>query len=217
MEMAEATLSEKLSRHHIDLQLDEIPPDVVAAAKLHILDSLGCLLAGSRLEAGKLAYDLAVASSDSGSTSSLLGTVSRASCVDSVQAMSVAAHCGEMDDIHSGAGTCIGGMIVPALIAMAEKHGGNGCDFLAGAIVGYETTARVGLAINAPGLFTRGCWPSTLCGVCGVAAAGAKFLRWSLDKTVNALGIASLSAGGMITGGPDGRTASHLIFGRAAQ
>ena len=86
----------------------------------------------------------------------------RVSFLDAVQAMSVAAHCGEMDDIHSGAGTCIGGMIVPALIAMAEKYGGNGRDFLEGAIVGYETTARVGLAINAPSLFTRGWWPSTV-------------------------------------------------------
>ena len=219
MEMAEATLSEKLSRHHIDLQLDEIPPSVVEAAKLHILDSLGCLLAGSHLEPGKLAYDLAMASSGdgSGSTSTLLGTDSRGSFLDAVQAMSVAAHCGEMDDIHSGAGTCIGGMIVPALVAMAEKYGGSGRDFLEGAIVGYETTARVGLAINAPSLFTRGWWPSTLCGVFGVAAAGAKFLRWSLDGTVNALGIASLNAGGMITGGHEGATARHLIFGRATQ
>ena len=219
MEMAEATISEKLSRHHIDLQLDEIPHGVVAAAKLHILDSLGCLLAGSRLEPGKLAYDLAIASNgdSSSSTSPLLGTDSRVSFLDAVQAMSVAAHCGEMDDIHSGAGTCIGGMIVPALVAMAEKYGGNGRDFLAGAIVGYETSARVGLVINAPSLFTRGWWPSTVCGVFGVAAAGAKFLRWPLDKTVNALGIASLNAGGMITGGHEGATARHLIFGRAAQ
>jgi 2-methylcitrate dehydratase PrpD len=215
--MAEATLSEKLSRHHIDLQLDEVPPSVIQAAKLHILDSLGCLLAGSRLEPGRLAYDLAAVSSDSGSTSTLLGTVSRGSFLDAVQAMSVAAHCGEMDDIHSGAGTCIGGMIVPALIAMAERYRGNGRDFLEGAIVGYETTARVGLAINAPSLFTRGWWPSTLCGVFGVAAAGAKFLRWPLDKTVNALGIASLNAGGMITGGHEGATGRHLVFGRAAQ
>jgi 2-methylcitrate dehydratase PrpD len=73
------------------------------------------------------------------------------------------------------------------------------------------------MAINAPSLFTRGWWPSTLCGVFGVAAAGAKFLRWPLDKTVNALGIASLNAGGMITGGHEGATARHLIFGRAAQ
>ena len=73
--MAEATLSEKLSRHHIDLQLDEVPPSVVEAAKLHILDSLGFLLAGSRLEPGRLAYDLAAVSSDSGSTSTLLGRI----------------------------------------------------------------------------------------------------------------------------------------------
>ena len=138
--------------------------------------------------------------------------------LDAVQAMSVAAHCGEMDDIHSGAGTCIGGLVVPALVAMAEKYGGSGRDFLEGAIVGYETTARVGLAIDAPSLFTRGWWPSTVCGVFGVAAAGAKFLRWPLDKTVNAVGISSLNAGGMITGGHEGATARHLVvFGRAAQ
>jgi len=217
--MAEATLSEKLSRRYIDLSLDDIPPEVVEAAKLHILDSLGCLLAGSCLEPGKFAYSLAMASTDnsSSSTSTLLGTPSRVSFLDAVQAMSVAAHCGEMDDIHSGAGTCIGGMVVPPLIAMAERYGGSGRDFLAGTIVGYEMMARVGLAINAPNLFTRGWWPSTVCGVFGVAAAGAKFLRWPLDKTVNALGIASLNAGGMITGGHEGATARHLIFGRAAQ
>src|SRR5215471_20078783 len=79
--MAEDTLSEKLSRRHIDLRLDDVPPGAVEATKLHILDSLGCLLAGSRLEPGKLAYRLAVASSDnsSSSTSTLLGTPSRVS------------------------------------------------------------------------------------------------------------------------------------------
>jgi len=215
----EKTLSEKLAHHQLALQLYQLADAVIQAAKLHILDSLGCLLAGSRLEPGKLAYDLALASSGngSGSASTLLGTDSRVSFLDAVQAMSVAAHCGEMDDIHSGAGTCIGGMVVPALVAMAEKYGGNGRDFLEGAIVGYETTARVGLAINAPSLFISGWWPSTVCGVFGVAAAGAKFLRWSLDGTVNALGIASLNAGGMITGGHEGTTARHLTFGRAAQ
>jgi 2-methylcitrate dehydratase PrpD len=217
--MAAETLSEKLSRRHIDLQLGDVPSEVVEAAKLHILDSLGCLLAGSRLEPGKLAYDLAMASSGENSsfTSTLLGTESRVSFLEAVQAMSAAAHCGEMDDIHSGAGTCIGGMIVPALAAMAERYGGCGRNFLEGAIVGYETTARVGLTINAPRLFTRGWWPSTLCGVFGVAAAGAKFLGWPLNKTANALGIASLNAGGMITGGHEGATARHLIFGRATQ
>ncbi len=128
--------------------------------------------------------------------------------------MATAAHCGELDDIHGGAATCIGGMVVPALLTMAEKHGGSGGQFLEAAIAGYETTARVGLSIDAPKLFARGWWPSTVCGAFGVAAAGAKFLGWPVEKTTNALGIASLHAGGMLTGGNEGATARHLAFGR---
>jgi len=218
--MTEETLSEILARRHVALQLNQVPDTVIQAAKLHILDSLGCLLAGSRLEPGRLAYDLAVSISGaagSQATATLLGTNARVSYLDAVQAMSVAAHCGEMDDIHSGAGTCIGGMIVPALIAMAEKCGGTGRSFLEAAIGGYETTTRIGLTIDASSLFGRGWWPSTLCGVFGVAAAGAKFLAWPAEKMINALGIASLHAGGMLTGGNEGATARHLVFGRAAQ
>src|SRR4030095_13734311 len=215
--MSDEVLSEKLARYFSSLQFDQIPADVVDATKLHILDSLGCLLAGSRLDAGRLAYELAVATSGANGTSTLLGSDRRVSFLDAVQAMSVAAHCGEMDDIHGGAGTCIGAMIVPALLATAEKSPSNGRRFLEATVVGYETIARVGLSIDAPTLFARGWWPSTICGAFGVAAAGAKFLGWPIEKTVNALGIASLHAGGMITGGGEGATARHLPFGHAAQ
>ncbi|TMA97199.1 MAG: MmgE/PrpD family protein, partial [Deltaproteobacteria bacterium] len=166
---------------HSALRFEQIPSDVVDAAKLHILDSLGCLLAGSRLEPGRLAYDFAVATSGTAthSTTTLLGTNRRVSYVDAVQAMSVAAHCGEMDDIQTGAGTCIGAMIIPALAALAEQSAGSGRRFIEAAIVGYETVARIGLSVDAPKLFARGWWPSTICGAFGVAAAGAKFLSWS--------------------------------------
>jgi 2-methylcitrate dehydratase PrpD len=108
-------------------------------------------------------------------------------------------------------------MVVPALLATAEKCGGTGRRLLEAAIAGYETIVRIGLAIEAPKLFVRGWWPSTLCGAFGVAAAGARFLDWPVEKTANALGIASLHAGGMLTGGSEGATARHLAFGRAAQ
>ena len=215
--MTDESLTEKLARRYSTLQFDQIPADVVNAAKLHILDALGCLLAGSRLEAGRLAYELAVATSGANGTSTLLGSDRRVSFLDAVQAMSVAAHCGEMDDIHGGAGTCIGAMIVPALSAIGEKHGGPGEKFLEAAVVGYETIIRIGLAIDAPKLFAHGWWPSTICGAFGVVAAGAKFLDLSWEQTVNALGIASLHSGGMITGGNEGATARHLAFGHAAQ
>ena len=213
--MPEEVYSEKLARYGESLRCEKIPAEITDAAKLHILDSLGCLLAGSRLEAGRLAYEMAVSSGNS--TSSLAGSDRRSSLLDAVRAMSTAAHCGEMDDIHGGAGICVGGMIVPALVALAEKHGGNGRSFLEGTIAGYETVIRVGLSIDAPKLFARGWWPSTVCGAFGVAAAGARFLNWPADKIANALGVAALHAGGMLTGGNEGATARHLAFGHAAQ
>jgi 2-methylcitrate dehydratase PrpD len=151
--MADETLSEKLARHNVALQFDQIPVEVIDAAKLHILDSIGCLLAGTRLEPGRLAYDMAIATSGNRHAgSSLFGIAERVSYADAVQAMSTAAHCGEMDDIHGGAGTCIGAMIIPALLAMAEKFGGSGRKFIEAATVSYETVIRVGLCIDAPKL-----------------------------------------------------------------
>jgi 2-methylcitrate dehydratase PrpD len=217
--MVDETLSEKLAGWGATLDLDHVPLDVIKAAELHVLDTVGCLLAGARLEPGKLAYELAAIIGPAGSQpdATLFGSRARAAYLDAVQAMSVAAHCGEMDDIHGPAATCIGGMIVPALLASAEKFGGCGRRFLEAVIVGYETVARIGLAIDAPRLFARGWWPSTICGGVGVAAAGAKFLRWGAAEAANAIGIASLLSGGMITGGSEGATARHLGFGHAAQ
>lgn len=208
--MTDLTISEKLARHHGSLSLEQLPGAVVEAAKLHILDSIGCLLAGGRLEPGRLAY--ALAGRMSGSQGKPWVTLP-----DKIQAMATAAHCGELDDIHSGAGTCVGAMVVPALVALAEKYGGSGRRFLEGVIVGYETNIRVGLCIDAPQLFAHGWWPSTICGSFGVAAAGAKFLNFEAERTANTLGIAALHCGGLITGGQEGATARHLAFGHAAR
>ncbi|HEY7165083.1 MAG TPA: MmgE/PrpD family protein [Candidatus Binatia bacterium] len=216
--MTEASFSEKIAREVSALQLTDIPEAVVTAAKLHLLDSIGCILAGSRLEPGKLAYEMVAMRNDLTPGIVLLGTHARAAYLDAAQAMSVAAHCGEMDDIHSASGVCIGAMVVPALLSLAQKFGGNGRRFLEALIAGYEVTTRVGLAIDGASLFARGgWWPSTVCGGFGVAVAGAKFLGWAADKMVNAIGIASLHAGGMLTGGHEGATARHLVFGRAAE
>ena len=107
-------------------------------------------------------------------------------------------------------------MIVPALSAIGEKHGGPGEKFLEAAVVGYETIIRIGLAIDRQ-TFAHGWWRSTIRGAFGVVAAGTKFSDLSLEQTVNALGIALLHSGGIITGGNEGATARHLAFGDAAQ
>ena len=94
--MPDKTLSELLSCHLAELRFEQIPAPVIDAAKLHILDSLGCVLAGSCLEPAKRAYHLAVAASGGNVASTLLGTRLRVSYLDAVQAMATAAHCAEL-------------------------------------------------------------------------------------------------------------------------
>ena len=214
--MSAESLSETLARHWESVRFHEIPEAVRRAAALHILDTVGTILAGSRMNAGRQAYDLAI-SLNGRAEVTLPGTGDRVPLLEGVLAAATAAHCGEMDDIHGGAGTCVGGMVVPALLAIAEKYGADSHTFLEATVVGYETTVRVGLAINAPQLFSRGWWPSAVCGVFGVAAAGAKLLGWPAERMATALGIAGLHTGGLLTGGPEGPTARHLTFGRSAQ
>lgn len=214
--MSAETLSEALARRLESVVFETLSPAVRQSAILHTLDTVGVLLAGSRLEPGRRAYALARSLGGSPEVT-LPGTPDQVPLLAGIMAAATAAHCGEMDDIHGGAGTCVGGMILPALLALTEKFGAGGRSFLEAVVAGYETTVRVGLAINAPRLFARGWWPSSLCGVFGVAAAGAKLLGWTAERAAAALGIAGIQTGGLLTGGGEGATARHLVFGRAAQ
>ena len=131
--------------------------------------------------------------------------------------MSVAAHCGELDDIHGGAGTCIGGMIIPALLAMAEKYGGSGRKL---SKLRWPATKRS--LESASASMRQNCLRAA-----GGRARSAELLaslprarsfwNWTARETANALGIAALHSGGMLTGGNEGATARHLAFGHAAR
>lgn len=218
--MSAHSLSERLASHLVSLRYEQIPASVRGSALLHILDTIGVMLAGSRLDTGKKAYALATSVSESSPAKfsvTLPGTSTKVSLLDGVFAMASAAHCGELDDIHSGAGTCVGGMVVPAVLALAENHAVKSRSFVEAVVAGYETTVRVGLAVDAPRLLSHGWWPSTVCGVFGVAAAGAKLLGWPEAMLAAGLGVAGLQVGGMLTGGAEGATGRHLSFGRAAQ
>ena len=85
--MADETLSETLAEYVASLSFETLPADIIDSAKLHIIDSLGCLLAGSRLHAGKLAYELAVANNGANANSRLLGSQRRSSLLDAVEAV----------------------------------------------------------------------------------------------------------------------------------
>jgi 2-methylcitrate dehydratase PrpD len=127
-----------------------------------------------------------------------------------------AAHGEDFDDTFEGGPVHAGAVIVPAILAMAEREKLSGADALCGFAVGTELMCRGAMA--APKRFHKaGFHPTAVLGTMGAAAAAATSLRLSKEQFVNALGIAGSMASGIIEYLADGAWTKRLHPGWAAQ
>jgi 2-methylcitrate dehydratase PrpD len=196
------------------LAYEDLPADVVAKARVHLLDTLGAAFAGTRSrEFGQV---LATIEPRADGAAGIWGSDLRASVRDAALVNGVAAHVFELDDTggcdHSGA------VVVPALMAAAEGRAVSGREFLTAFVVGYEVGRRV---LEASGGYDRhngAGWHST--GTCGAIAAAAAVARlWRLDAVAmrHAITIATSFGSGLWAFIHDGAQTKKLHAGRAAE
>ena len=127
-----------------------------------------------------------------------------------------AAHGEDFDDTFEGGPVHAGAVIVPAVLAIAERNKIEGRDALRGIAVGAEVMCRASLV--APQLIHKaGFHPTAVLGAMGAAAAAATALRFSKNQFVNALGIAGSMAAGIIEYLAEGAWTKRMHPGWAAQ
>jgi 2-methylcitrate dehydratase PrpD len=127
-----------------------------------------------------------------------------------------AAHGEDFDDTFEGGPVHAGAVIVPAVMAACERHGGSGVDALAGMAVGIEVMCRLGLV--APKMVHKaGFHPTAVFGAMGAAAAVGRALRLNARQTVDAFGIAGSMASGIIEYLAEGTSTKRMHAGWAAQ
>ncbi len=127
-----------------------------------------------------------------------------------------AAHGEDFDDTFEGGPVHAGAVIVPAVLAVAERDRLEGADALRGIAVGAEVMCRASLV--APKLIHKaGFHPTAVLGAVGAAAAVATALRLSKRQFVDALGIVGSMAGGIIEYLAEGAWTKRLHPGWAAQ
>ena len=127
-----------------------------------------------------------------------------------------AAHGEDFDDTFEGGPVHAGAVIVPAVLAIAERNKIEGRDALRGIAVGAEVMCRASLV--APKLIHKaGFHPTAVLGAMGAAAAAATALRFSKNQFVNALGIAGSMAAGIIEYLAEGAWTKRMHPGWAAQ
>src|SRR5213594_5149125 len=127
-----------------------------------------------------------------------------------------AAHGEDFDDSFEGGPVHAGAVIVPAVLAIAERNKIEGRDALRGIAVGAEVMCRASLV--APKLIHQaGFHPTAVLGAMGAAASVATALRLSKNQFVNALGIAGSMAAGIIEYLAEGAWTKRMHPGWAAQ
>jgi 2-methylcitrate dehydratase PrpD len=127
-----------------------------------------------------------------------------------------AAHGEDFDDTFEGGPVHAGAVIVPAVLAIAEREKLAGRDTLAGIAVGCELMCRASL-VAPKRIHKAGFHPTAVLGALGAAAGVATALRVSEKQFVDALGVVGSMASGIIEYLAEGAWTKRMHPGWAAQ
>ena len=127
-----------------------------------------------------------------------------------------AAHGEDFDDTFEGGPVHAGVVVVPALLAAAERHRLSGPDLLLGIAVGCEVMCRASL-VAPKKIHKAGFHPTAVLGAMGAAAGVAAALRVDDATFASAQGLAGSMASGIIEYLAEGTWTKRMHPGWAAQ
>ncbi|MCH2501700.1 MAG: MmgE/PrpD family protein [Dehalococcoidia bacterium] len=202
---------DRLSRFVCKTNFEGLEPATVTAAKSVVLDTIGAMLAGSRLPENEKLAQLAAKNGGQG-PSTLLGQTGSATAVFAALSNATAGVALEMDEGNRLGGGHAAIHVIPAALAVAEERGSSGKEFLESVIVGYEVTSRIGTGTKVKKtVHSHGTW-----GTIGSAVATAKLMGFDEAHTTVAINIAaSMSPANTWTPCIEGATIRNLYPGRS--
>jgi 2-methylcitrate dehydratase PrpD len=184
-------LDETLPAWVAGLRIEDIPAQAVACAKRTLLDTLAVAWAGSA--ATGVAPVLEMLAGQGGARETSLWTDEvRLPAASAAFGNGLLASALDFDSVHDEATIHPDIVLVPALLALAERGGFAGREFIAAHVAGSEMAVRLGLAVQShPGWFY-----SSVLGVIAAAAACARLLGLGADGVRTAAGVALSRAAG---------------------
>ena len=150
-------------------RFEDLPPPVVERCKLLIADCFAIITAGNQSEELRALAASYLKDARPGN-SWVIGTAHRAAPRDAAFLNGIASTWHDFDEGSTIAYSHPGSQTIPAAIALAQELGVSGRDLLLAVVLGYEVSARVGMAskMRVP------VHPHGTCGVIGSAVAAAR-------------------------------------------
>jgi len=202
-------LTQHLGRFVANIAIHGTPAPVREAAKDGIIDTIGCMIAGSTDPAVTIALE---ALPPAAGTSSLWFSNRKARAVDAALLNGIAAHVLDYDD------SCLRGhpsaVLVPAICAVVQELGVGGAKLLNAYIAGYEIWAEL---VDRESEFhqMKGWHPTSIFGSIAAAAACAVLYGLNAERSAHAIGLGASQSAGVMSN--FGAMSKSFHVGRAAQ
>ncbi|MCC6532990.1 MAG: MmgE/PrpD family protein [Burkholderiales bacterium] len=209
------TLSGRLAHFTRECRIGSIPPQVLARAKMFVLDYLGVALTASSARSSRIMGNV-VAELGGRESCTVIGREYRTNALLAALANGTTGHAVEMDDDHRTSVLHPAVAVVPAALAMAEATKAGGAAVIEAVVAGYEAMTRIGDAFLGTQYY-EGFHPTGTCGVFGAAAAAGRILNLSTEQLIAAFGIAGTQAAGLEEWKADGSWIKRLHPGKAAE
>jgi 2-methylcitrate dehydratase PrpD len=189
-----------------------LPPRMRATLESMFIDIAGLCVATRNMSY----VHAALASWEANGESTAIGHLRALDAAGAAFVNGTAAHGEDFDDTFEGGPVHAGVVIVPALLAAAERHRIPGPDMLLGMAVGAEVMCRGGM-VAPKRIHKAGFHPTAVLGAMGAAAGVAAALRADEKTFASAQGIAGSMASGLIEYLSEGASTKRMHPGWAAQ
>ncbi|MEQ1580377.1 MAG: MmgE/PrpD family protein [Steroidobacteraceae bacterium] len=144
---ATTEITGRLARYMAAARQQALPDEVVLACKHRIIDTFGAMVSGARLKPGLAAIDY-VRSQGGTAQASVIASNLRTTASNAALANAMFAHADETDDFEPVTKAHPGCSSVPAALAMAEKNGASGMEFIRAVTLGYDLGCRLLMALG---------------------------------------------------------------------
>jgi 2-methylcitrate dehydratase PrpD len=187
-------ITKRLVQYTYGTSFEKLPSAVVEKAKIHILDSIGCVLGGSRSAIGRSVLKTFKAMGGE-PEATLIGGGLKVPTIHAAFVNGTNANALDFDDAYlSNAIGHPGSSTIPAALAAAEWRPANGREIINAIVTAYEVGNRIGLGIQPTKerldkVWGFGTW-QTFCAV----IAAAKIIKLNFEQLFNAFGVAGATA-----------------------
>ena len=215
----ELFLSRAIALFAQELCIRQLPAAVIAIARQHLLDTVGCCLAAKDLDTSR-ALAAWLVSEGGVEQATAIGVGRRLPAAQAAFLHGLLARSLEYDDmalpdLHPS------GVIAPVVLAVGEWQDTAGAELLTAMALGLELCLRIGRAgydatTRTSRFLQRGQDALAICGAVAGAAVAARLLRLDADRIADAIGIAISLASGSLEANRSGGTIKRFQSGWAA-